>query len=146
MLKNSTLAFAFLPLPIRSPNPKSCPEIQRDPDRRSTGVRPCDIPHLHEVARSAFPCCRRPSRWAKTRRPAIWAPHRHSFFTAFLSLRAPLFFRYKIRETAPFAAQVCVPAIFPVYTKSREAHFLAAAGRRGGRPKFGRRSDNLFSD
>jgi hypothetical protein len=37
------------------------------------------------------------------------------------------------------------PTLFPVYMKSREAHFLAAAGRRGGGPKFGCRSDNLFS-
>jgi hypothetical protein len=35
--------------------------------------------------------------------------------------------------------------LFPVYMKSREAHFLAAAGRRGGCLKFGRRSDNLRS-
>jgi hypothetical protein len=40
------------------------------------------------------------------------------------------------------------PTLFPVYMKSREAHFLAAAGPRGGwrrgRLKSGRRSDNLF--
>ena len=58
------------------------------PCRRRHGYA---VPCLHEVARSAFPCRRRPSRWAKTRAPELWAPQRQSFFsTAFLSLRAPL--------------------------------------------------------
>ena len=52
-------------LPLQNP---------RDRALRSTGVRPCDIPRLHEVARSAFPCCRRPSR----RAPEVWAPQRQS--------------------------------------------------------------------
>ena len=50
-------------------------------------------------------------------------------------------------QLARVAAATATP--FPVYMKSREAHFLAAAGPRGGRRRgrlnFGRRSDSLFS-
>jgi hypothetical protein len=35
--------------------------------------------------------------------------------------------------------------VVPVYRKSARSAFHAAAGRRGGRPQFGRRSDNLRS-
>jgi hypothetical protein len=41
-------------------------------------TQPSAVPCLQKVRAKRIPCCRRPSQWAKTRRPAVWAPQRHS--------------------------------------------------------------------
>ena len=123
------------------------PSIDRAP-KPSNIVGQCSC--LGSVRAKRVPCCRRPSRSA----PAVWAPHRQSLSSTSILLPQKIStFRAEVdalpavalRRHGPDRHRRCGSTLLMFTESPREARFLAAAGRRGVRPQFGRRSDNLRS-